>query len=137
MGTFQAIADESESYLEENVDIEIVDVEFATGEALNVEETATFKVKVTNRGLLNMDDVIVRVSGQNGALVKSPNAAAEFTDEFDIGTFDTITGDGGGSVISRRCYEPQGTFYSTSFEGSRQGHNSSVELELGPNPKSS
>jgi hypothetical protein len=66
------------TYPETNVAIEIVDVAFTSGNALNIEEEATFKVKITNSGPLDLTDVTVRVKGLNGAqlrtsLIAEPN----------------------------------------------------------------
>jgi hypothetical protein len=66
-----------------DVELEIVDVVTPTpGNVLNVNEIATFRVQVTNRGPLNLTGVTVRVRGQNGATVANNGAAAPFVSEF-------------------------------------------------------
>jgi hypothetical protein len=59
-----------ETYPETNVVIEIVNFTPVTGTALNVDEDATFQVKVTNNGLLNLTDVKLRVKAQSNAKLK-------------------------------------------------------------------
>ena len=66
------------TYPETNVGIDVIDVAFSSGTALNVNEEATFKVKITNNGPLDLTDVTVRIKGINGAklkgsLVSNPN----------------------------------------------------------------
>jgi hypothetical protein len=60
------------TYPETNVAIGIVEVAFTSGNALNISEDATFKVKVTNNGPLDLTDVTVRVKALNGAKLKAP-----------------------------------------------------------------
>jgi hypothetical protein len=60
-----------ENYPVDDVVLEIVDVALP-GNVLNVSEEATFKVKITNNGPLNMTDVTLRVKGQHGTRLKLP-----------------------------------------------------------------
>ena len=98
-------------YPVDNVLLEIVDV-VIPGDVLNVSEEATFKVKVTNTGPLNMTDVTLRLKGQHGAKLKRPlilntpptarasrtgvtPTALLFVDEFVSAALPEIRGHGG------------------------------------------
>jgi hypothetical protein len=87
-----------ETYPETNVTIEIVDVVLSTGDVLNVNETATFRAKVTNTGPLNLTGVTVRIRGLSGATVKDSGAAAPFVTEFVSAPLPTINGHGGSQL---------------------------------------
>lgn len=78
-----------ETYPVTDVTLEIVDV-VTPGNALNVTEIASFRVKVSNNGPLNLTNVTVRVKGQNGALVANNGAAAPFVSEFVTQVLPTI-----------------------------------------------
>jgi hypothetical protein len=71
MGFFDDMTDAVASYPAEDVLIEIVDFQ-KIGNAFNVNEEATFKVKVTNTGPLDLVGTTVRVKGLNGARLKAP-----------------------------------------------------------------
>lgn len=100
-----------ETYPVTDVKLEIVDVTFA-GSTLNVDEIATFKVKVTNTGPLNLTGVTVRVTGLNGASVKGSGAAEQFASVRVSETLPTIYGHGGSQLTPFNLYfkapsEPQ------------------------------
>jgi hypothetical protein len=82
----------------DNVDLEFVDLEFA-GDVLNKNETAQFRVKVTNRGALNMTQVRLHIEAQHGAKVADAAIIATFEDGIDSGHFGLIPANGG-SVVS-------------------------------------
>jgi hypothetical protein len=104
------------TYPETNVAIDIIDVAFASGNALNVSEEATFKVQITNNGPLDLTDVTVRVKGLNGAklrgsLSSNPNpnpnpptiasparAVAPLVDELVSATIALVGGHGGTKI---------------------------------------
>lgn len=88
-------------YPEEFVVLEIVEVDFA-GDVINTREEGTFKVQLTNNGLLDMTGVTLKVSGLNGTKVKTGGAADfDFRDELTIGMeSDTIVGQGGVSLTN-------------------------------------
>lgn len=71
MPFFDNFVDAIETYPDTNVTIEIVDVE-TEGDALNVNEEATFKVKVTNNGPLNLAGVMLRMKGLHGTTLRRP-----------------------------------------------------------------
>ncbi len=96
--SFKDMVDAVETYAASFVDIEIIDVEFPD-DALNVSEIGTFTVQVTNRGALNLDNVTVKVTGVNDALVKNQSALAQFVPEFITQEFDRITGHGGSQTL--------------------------------------
>lgn len=78
-----------ETYPVTDVTLEIVDV-VLIGTALNVNETLSFRVKVSNNGPLNLTNVTVRVKGHNGALVQNGGAASPFVTEFVTQALPTI-----------------------------------------------
>jgi hypothetical protein len=97
-------------YPVDDVLLEIVDfVTPAPGTVLNVGEEATFKVKVTNTGPLNLTGVTLRIKGQHGATLKRPLvvvtprasrvapaiSASQFVDELVSAALPTIFGHGG------------------------------------------
>ena len=92
--SFQELVTAVETYPETFLQIEIIDVDF-TGNALNVNETASFRVQVTNTGALHITDLTVRVQGLNGATVKNSGAAAPFVSEFVSAPLDQINAHGG------------------------------------------
>jgi hypothetical protein len=94
-----------------DVALEIVDV-VISGNVLNVTEEATFKVKVTNNGPLNLTGVTLRIKGQHGATLRGPGIiftpppavprvaagsreVSPFVDEFVSGVLPTIFAHGG------------------------------------------
>jgi hemoglobin-like flavoprotein len=86
-----------EEYPTTDVDLEIVDVDIL-GEALDAGETVAFRVRITNRGPLNLTDTKVHVYGQNGALVAHGGAATPFVSDFISDTFEDILGHGGSQL---------------------------------------
>jgi hypothetical protein len=94
MGFLDDFTNAPETYPENGVQLEIVEVSFPDS-VLNVEETATFRVKVTNTGPLNLTDVSLRIKGLNGATVANNGAAAPFVSEFVTQTIDSIAAHGG------------------------------------------
>lgn len=86
-----------------DVKLEVVDVTFP-GSALNVNEVASFKVKVTNTGPLNLTGVTVRVTGLNGATVKGSGAAEQFNADRVSETLPTIYGHGGSQLTPFNLY---------------------------------
>jgi hypothetical protein len=86
-------------YPEQFVVLEIVEVEFPN-DALNTKEKGSFRVRLTNNGLLDMTDVTLKVRGLSGMKVKTGGAADfDYRDELTIGMVsDTIEGQGGVSV---------------------------------------
>jgi hypothetical protein len=87
------------SYPGDYVELEIVEVAVPNG-ALNENESGTFRVRVTNNGPLNMEDVTVRVKGLNGVTVANNGAAAPYVDEFVTQPLATIYGHGPSVVTS-------------------------------------
>jgi len=88
-------------YPEQFVTLEIVDVD-VPGDALNTREEGTFKVQLTNNGLLDLTGVVLRVRGLNGALVKTGGAADfDYREELTIEMeSETIQGQGGVSLTN-------------------------------------
>ncbi len=97
MAFFDDMNDALEIYPVDNVTIEIIDVTF-TGNALNVNEEGTFRVRVNNNGPLELTDVTLKVSGQNGVKVRNNGGASPpFSSEFvsGPGQIPTIPGHDG------------------------------------------
>jgi hypothetical protein len=104
MAFFDDMTTALETYPVANVTLEIIEVDFP-GSALNARDEGTFKVRVNNNGPLELTDVTLRVSGQNGATVKNNGAApAPFVNEFltsinPVQQVPTVSGHNG-SVIT-------------------------------------
>lgn len=94
----QAVMD----YPKTNVVIEITDV-IIKGPALNTNETARFKVKVINNGLLNMTNVRLRITPLNEALVGFQDAALDDEDLFTT-PIPKIRGHGGSQLTPDEPY---------------------------------
>jgi hypothetical protein len=86
-------------YPEQFVELEIVEVTFPD-DVINTREEGSFKVRLTNNGLLDMTDVSLKVRGLAGTLVKTGGAAdTDYRLELTIGMdSDTIAGQGGASL---------------------------------------
>ena len=80
-----------------DVELDIVDV-VTPGDVLNAGEISTFRVRVTNRGPLNLTGVTLRVRGMHGATVANGGAAAPFVSEFVTQALPTIRGHGGSEL---------------------------------------
>src|SRR5438874_547319 len=72
MGFFNDFASAVEDYPVTDVDLEIVDVTWPDN-VLNAGEEGTFKVKITNRGPLNLTAIKLLVEGQHGVTVQDPS----------------------------------------------------------------
>jgi hypothetical protein len=103
MAFFDDMTTALETYPVANVTLEIIEVDFP-GSALNARDEGTFRVRVNNNGPLELTDVTLRVSGQNGATVANNGAAAVFATEFltsisPVQQVPTVSGHNG-SVIT-------------------------------------
>jgi hypothetical protein len=85
MAFFDDMAAALDSYPAAAVAIEIYDVQI-TGDAVNTDETGTFRVRVTNNGDINMNDLGIRITGLNGVQVRNHGAASPLEPEF-VATF--------------------------------------------------
>lgn len=86
MTFFQELTQAVESYPEDHLELEIIDVSFPDN-TVNANEEGSFKVSVTNRGPLILKDVSVKVRGLNGTQVKTGGAAdTTWRSEFVTGT---------------------------------------------------
>ena len=113
-----------EAYPAASVDLEIIDV-VVPGSVLNVSETASFRVKVTNRGPLEMTGVTLRIKGLNGATVKQNGAAAPFVPEFvtTASQLATVAAHGGSQTTN-------GSPFSFKAPGTQQPANTLVQVTL-------
>jgi hypothetical protein len=66
-----------------SVVLEIVDVTFP-GTAINSLEEGTFRVKVTNRGPLEIDNLRLTISGENGIQIKGNSVIATYGRTLDL-----------------------------------------------------
>jgi len=122
--SFEDMTAAVEAYPAASVDLEIVDVVFS-GSVINVNETASFRVKVTNRGPLEMTNATLRITGLNGATVKQNGAAAPFVPEFVTTTSQLATvGAHGGSETTN------GSPFSFKAPGTQQPANTLVQVTL-------
>jgi hypothetical protein len=96
MGFFDDFAGAIESYPDDYVTLEIIEVS-VPGNALNEDEIGSYRVQVRNTGPIDMADLTVRIRGLNGVLVKNNGAAAPLVTEVVTvaGQFPTIKGHNG------------------------------------------
>lgn len=101
MAFFEDYAAAIQSYPDSEVTIQLIEVT-VPGDALNVNEQGSFRVQVTNRGALIMDNVILKVRGLAGTEVKQNGAAAQFVNEFNSsdGQVPQIPARGGVAVVT-------------------------------------
>jgi hypothetical protein len=71
MAFFDDMGSAVRTYPDTNVTVTIIDFDPASG-ALNEDEQATFKVRITNNGVLDMNAVTVKVVGDGGATLRRP-----------------------------------------------------------------
>lgn len=97
MAFFDDFESALETYPVDHVTLSIanVDVESGTDGAVNVGEIWKLKVKVENAGSLNMNNVELHVSGDNGATISTTGAGGPFLS--GIQTFGSLTVSAGGS----------------------------------------
>ena len=110
---FNDFRDAMHDYPEQFVVLEIVEVDFP-GNALNTGDEGSFRVQLTNNGLLDMTDVSLKVRALTGTLVKTGGAADfDYREELTIGMDgETIVGQGGVSLTQGsklRFKAPAGT----------------------------
>ena len=136
--SFEDMTAAVEAYPAASVDLEIVDVDIP-GSVINVNERPTFRVKVTNRGPLEMTGVTLRIKGLNGATVKQNGAAAPFVSEFVTSTSQlaTIGGHGGDADDQRQPLRVHGTWLAATQSSSRPGHPRGPQLHAEPHPERS
>jgi hypothetical protein len=104
MAFFDDMTTALETYPVANVTLEIIEVDFP-GSALNARDEGTFRVRINNNGPLELTDVALKISGQNGATVANNGAAAVFVPEFVTQTnpvqqVPTVSGHNGSVVTT-------------------------------------
>jgi hypothetical protein len=121
---FEDMISAVEGYPAASVELEIVDVVYP-GDVINVNERPSFRVKVTNRGALEMTGVTLRIKGLNGATVKQNGAAAPFVPEFVTTTSQlaTVAGHGGSQTTN-------GSPFAFTAPGSPQSARDLVQVTL-------
>ncbi len=86
MAVLEDLKNEIENYPHTFLDLEVVEVDPAVGAAINRGEEVSFRIRVTNRGGLDVHGLDLVVTGLNGTLVKSNGAAAQFGSTFSTGS---------------------------------------------------
>jgi hypothetical protein len=89
MGFFDDYNAAVEAYPDTHMGVEIRNVDYP-GTRLNVGEVGTFEVLIRNHGPLRVRDVILRVRGLSGVLVKHQGALSQFSPEMELSTGDRI-----------------------------------------------
>ncbi|HZF81777.1 MAG TPA: hypothetical protein VEZ89_18515 [Rubrivivax sp.] len=97
MAFFDDMTTALQAYPVTDVELDIIDV-VTPGNVLNVNEVASFRVQVTNRGPLNLNNVTVRVKGQGGATVANNGVGSPFVTEFVTQVLPMINGHGGSQL---------------------------------------
>lgn len=97
MGTSGELGTHLENYLNKQIELEFVQVH-VPGDALNVGEIADFRVKVTNKGAIDLKGVTLRISALNGAKVANGGAAAPFVNDFVTQELETVAAHGGSQL---------------------------------------
>lgn len=92
MESFEGMIPTPHTYSHTNVELEIVEVNPAG--ALIVNQIVSFRVKVTNNGVLPLDGVTLLIKGLNGATVANNGAVAPFVSEFITQELPRITAHG-------------------------------------------
>jgi hypothetical protein len=72
MAFFDDMGGAVRTYPDTKVTVEIIDFDVASGDVMNVSEVGTFKVKITNTGVLDMTKVTLRLVAANGATLRRP-----------------------------------------------------------------
>ena len=136
--SFEDMTAAVEAYPAASVDLEIVDVVFP-GSVINVNERPSFRVKVTNRGPLEMTGVTLRIKGLNGATVKQNGAAAPFVSEFVTTTSQlaTVGGHGGSQTTNGSPFSFTAPWLAAAQSSSRPGHPRGSRLHAEPHPERS
>ncbi len=80
-----------------DVELEIVEVAIP-GAVLNEGEQGTFRVRITNRGPLNLSGVTVHVYGLNGATVANNSVIAPFVSDFTTQELAPVKAHGGSQL---------------------------------------
>lgn len=75
-----------------HLELEIVEVDVVEGDELNVDDTATFKVRVTNSGALDVANLQLTIEGLNGVTVAQNTLGAPFQDSIVTLPLPTIRG---------------------------------------------
>jgi hypothetical protein len=74
------------------VELEFIDVDPASGDVINTNEVANFRLRVHNRGPLTMRDVRIKIVGKNGTKVKNNGALSQFASDALTNSIDTVAG---------------------------------------------
>lgn len=108
MSVLADLQTEIQNYPRDFLTLEVVDVDPAVGANINRGEEVAFRLRVTNRGHLNVRDLGLVVTGLNGTVVKTNGAIAQFGPSFTLppgyiddpaGRGDPVTSGGGPFVF--------------------------------------
>ena len=76
MTIFDDLSTAMDDYPSTSIDLEIINVQFPG--VLNEQDEGSFDIRITNRGPLNLTDVLFKAVGKNGTLVRGLGAASVF-----------------------------------------------------------
>ena len=88
---FTQFGDAMGVYLRDHVNLDFVQV-IAPGTAINKDEQVQFKIRITNNGPLTLENVQLRIKGEQDTLVRQTSWGA-WVGEFNAGSL-TVNGDG-------------------------------------------
>ena len=131
MAYFDDMSEALKIYPVDNVVIEIINVTL-DGDAINVNEEGTFQVRVTNNGPLELTDVTLKISGQNGVKVRNSAAQSVFVPQFITGDEQCpiVAAHGGTAVVegSRFSFEAPGNAQAskTLIKATLEGWNANL-----------
>lgn len=108
-GVLDDIADAVADYLANYVNVTFVDVDPESGDVVNTNEEANFKLRVFNNGPLTMKDVKLRIVAKNGAKVKGNGAIDVFDGEAFANTISTVGGHESKTTEMLQLKAPSGT----------------------------
>jgi uncharacterized repeat protein (TIGR01451 family) len=104
MAFFDDMGSAVRTYPDDNVTLEFIDIATSSGSPrLDFGETATFKVLITNRGVLDMNNVSIRLLAENGFTLQRPagvlqqsgRIAETWIDELVSSSIEAIPANGG------------------------------------------
>ena len=113
-----------------DVELEIVEVAIP-GAVLNEGEQGTFRVRITNRGPLNLSGVTVHVYGLNGATVANNSVIAPFVSDFTTQELAPVNSARRITAYRWRSAKVQGARRYPIVEDAGQGNTGVVECRPG------
>ena len=122
--TLDGLVSDINAYPATHLELAIEEVEFPDSQ-LNVNEIGTFKVRVTNRGPLDVANLQLTITGENGTLVAQNIFGSPFASSITTVPMGVVGGHGGSVVTPGEPYK----FRAPSTPRSRQDL---VKVTIGP-----